>query len=103
MRETEISSDYEKNTGELIARLFDAIDYAAVPGVLVASHGPFTWGPDAMAAAETAVVLEMLARTAYLTIGIDRGADAISRDLQDKHYLRKHGTKAYYGQVRNQE
>jgi L-ribulose-5-phosphate 4-epimerase len=99
----EIDSDYEQKTGEVIARVFDAIDYAAVPGVLVASHGPFTWGKDALKAAETAVILEMLARTAYLTIGIDRDAGAISQALQDKHYLRKHGTKAYYGQVRNQE
>jgi L-ribulose-5-phosphate 4-epimerase len=103
MHDDEISGEYEKNTGELIARLFDAIDYAAVPGVLVASHGPFTWGPDAMAAAQTAVVLEMLARTAYLTIGINRGAGEISQTLLDKHFLRKHGTNAYYGQVRNQE
>jgi L-ribulose-5-phosphate 4-epimerase len=99
----EIDSDYEQKTGEVIARVFDAIDYAAVPGVLVASHGPFTWGKDALKAAETAVILEMLARTAYLTIGIDRDAGAISQALQDRHYLRKHGTKAYYGQVRNQE
>ena len=103
MHDGEIASDYEKNTGDVIARIFDAIDYAAVPGVLVANHGPFTWGPDAMTAAETAVMLEMLARTAYLTIGINQGAEAISRALQDKHYLRKHGTNAYYGQVRNQE
>jgi L-ribulose-5-phosphate 4-epimerase len=103
MRDSETASNYEKNTGDVIAQVFDEIDYAAVPGVLVASHGPFTWGPDAMTAAETAVVLEMLARTAYLTIGIDRGAEAISRTLQDKHYLRKHGKNAYYGQVRNQE
>src|SRR5271169_6781026 len=103
MHDSETASNYEKNTGDVIAQVFDEIDYAAVPGVLVASHGPFTWGPDAMTAAETAVVLEMLARTAYLTIGIDRGAEAISRALQDKHYLRKHGTNAYYGQVRNQE
>jgi L-ribulose-5-phosphate 4-epimerase len=103
LSESEISGEYEQKTGEVIARMFDGIDYAAVPGVLVASHGPFTWGKDAMTAAETAVVLEMLARAGYLTIGIDRGASAISQALQDKHYLRKHGTKAYYGQVRNQE
>jgi L-ribulose-5-phosphate 4-epimerase len=103
MLDGEIAGDYEKNTGEVIARLFDAIDYAAVPGVLAANHGPFTWGLDAMAAAQTAVVLEMLARTAYLTIGINRGAGEISQTLRDKHYLRKHGTNAYYGQVRNQE
>jgi L-ribulose-5-phosphate 4-epimerase len=103
MHDDEIATDYEKKTGEIIARLFDAIDYAAVPGVLVASHGPFTWGPDAMAAAQIAVVLEMLARTAYLTIGINRGAAEISQTLRDQHFLRKHGTNAYYGQVRNQE
>jgi L-ribulose-5-phosphate 4-epimerase len=103
MLDSEIAAEYEQKTGEVIARLFDAIDYAAVPGVLVANHGPFTWGPDAMAAAQTAVVLEMLARTAYLTIGINRGAGEISPTLRDKHFLRKHGTNAYYGQVRNQE
>ena len=103
MLDAELAGDYEENTGEVIARLFDAIDYAAAPGVLVASHGPFTWGTDAMAAAQTAVVLEMLARTAYLTIGINRGAEEISQSLRDKHFLRKHGTNSYYGQVRNQE
>ena len=103
MLDSEIAAEYEQKTGEVTARLFDAIDYAAVPGVLVANHGPFTWGPDAMAAAQTAVVLEMLARTAYLTIGINRGAGEISQALRDKHFLRKHGTNAYYGQVRNQE
>ncbi len=59
--------------GEVIARVFDAIDYAAVPGVFVASHGRFTPGEDSVTAAPTAVVLEMLARTAYLRIGIDQG------------------------------
>ena len=73
--------DYEKSTGEAIARVLGAIDYAAVQGVLVAGHGPFTRGEDAMTAAETAVVLEVLARTACLTIGIDRGAGAISLAL----------------------
>lgn len=103
MRDNEIASAYQKNTGDVIARTFDEIDYAAVPAGLVASHGPFTCGPDAMTAAQTAVVLEMLARTAYLTIGIDRGPGAISQTFQDKHDLRKHGTNACYGQVRNQE
>jgi L-ribulose-5-phosphate 4-epimerase len=103
MHDDEIAADYEKKTGEVIARLFDAIDYAAVPGALVANHGPFTWGQDAMVAAQMAVALEMLARTAYLTIGINQGAGEISQTLRDKHFLRKHGTNAYYGQVRNQE
>ncbi len=97
--DNEIASNDEKNTGDIIAHTFDEVDYAAVPGVLVASQCPFTWGP----AAATAVVLEMLARTAYLTIAIDRVAEAISQTLQDEHYFRKHVMNAYYGQVRNQE
>jgi L-ribulose-5-phosphate 4-epimerase len=103
LSDEEIASDYEKLTGEVIAQTFDAIDYAAVPAVLVASHGPFTWGPGAMKAAQTAVILEMLAKTAYLTFGIEPEGEAISRALRDKHFLRKHGTNAYYGQVRNNE
>ncbi len=101
--DTAIASDYERNTGEVIVHTFDAIDYAAVPGVLVASHGPFTWGADASELPRWRSSSRMLARTAYLTSGIDRSAEAISQALHDKHYLRKHGTNAYYGQVRNQE
>jgi L-ribulose-5-phosphate 4-epimerase len=66
--------------------------------VLVANHGPFTWGRDAAEAAHNAVLLEHIARVAYRTIAINADADAISSDLHDKHFLRKHGAKAYYGQ-----
>jgi L-ribulose-5-phosphate 4-epimerase len=94
----EISADYEKNTGIAITRTFQRVDYSAVPAVLVAHHGPFTWGADPAAAAHHAVILEAVARTAYFTIGINREAQAIGNALHDKHYLRKHGSNAYYGQ-----
>ncbi len=93
-----IAGDYEKNTGTAIIRAFDDLDYEKVPGVLVANHGPFTWGRDANAAAYNAVILEHVARAAYRTIAISHDAREISGDLQDKHFFRKHGAKAYYGQ-----
>jgi L-ribulose-5-phosphate 4-epimerase len=100
MTQAEIKSEYEKNTGDVIVRAFQGIDYASVPGVLVASHAPFAWGPDAAMAAHNAVVLEAVARMAYFTVTINESASAIGRDLQDKHHLRKHGSDAYYGQAK---
>jgi L-ribulose-5-phosphate 4-epimerase len=100
MTQAEIKSEYEKNTGEVIVRAFQEIDYASVPGVLVASHAPFAWGPDAAMAAHNAVVLEAVARMAYVTVTINESASAIGRDLHDKHHLRKHGSDAYYGQAK---
>jgi L-ribulose-5-phosphate 4-epimerase len=99
MEDHEIGSHYEKNTGHAIVRLFEGINYAAVPAVLVANHGAFTWGQDPAAAAHNSVILEAVARMAYFTIAINHDASAISRALHDKHYLRKHGSNAYYGQV----
>jgi L-ribulose-5-phosphate 4-epimerase len=96
----EISFGYEKNTGHVIVRAFKDIDYAAVPAVLVANHASFAWGPDPDTAAHNAVVLEAVARMAYFTVTINSGADAISRELHDKHHLRKHGSGAYYGQAK---
>lgn len=101
MEDDEIASHYEKNTGDAIVRAFEHLDYTSVPAVLVANHGPFTWGQDPAAAAHNAVVLESVARMAYLTIAINHDASAISRGLQDKHYLRKHGSDAYYGQAKD--
>ena len=69
-----------------------------MPAVLVAGHAPFCWGKDAAEAAHNAVILESVARMAYLTISIENGAQPISRALLDKHFLRKHGQAAYYGQ-----
>jgi L-ribulose-5-phosphate 4-epimerase len=100
MTKAEITSEYEKNTGTAIIRTFERLDYAAIPAVLVANHGPFTWGPDVATAAHNAVILEQLARMAYLTVSINASAESIGRDLHDKHYLRKHGSSAYYGQAR---
>jgi L-ribulose-5-phosphate 4-epimerase len=93
-----VSGDYEKNTGAAIVSLYREIDYERVPAALVANHGPFTWGVNAAAAAQTAVILEQVARVAYRTLAINHEANEISGALHDRHFLRKHGTKAYYGQ-----
>src|SRR6266480_1202622 len=98
MTPEEIASDYEKHTGNAIVRAFQGIDYASIPAVLVASHASFAWGPDPETAAHNAVVLEAVARMAYFTVGINKEAPAIGRELHDKHHLRKHGSAAYYGQ-----
>lgn len=95
----EIASEYEKNTGLAICRVFEAIDPLVVPAVLVAGHAPFCWGRTVAEAAHHAVILEAVARMAYYTVGLVEQANPISRELLDKHYLRKHGTGAYYGQV----
>lgn len=99
MNAEEILSDYEKNTGKVIARAFEHLDYRSIPAVLVAGHGPFTWGWDVADAAHNAVLLEAVAKTACLTLGINRDAQPIARELHDKHFLRKHGRHAYYGQA----
>lgn len=94
----EIHSEYETNTGYVIARAFVELDYEAVPAVLVANHGPFAWGKDPAEAAHNAVILEAVARMATLTFSINAHPQSISGALHDKHYLRKHGSDAYYGQ-----
>ena len=96
----EIAGEYEKNTGSAIIRRFQNLDPSAISAVLVANHGPFTWGPDASAAAHNAVVLESIARMAFFTVTINSEAGAINQTLHDRHYLRKHGSKAYYGQAK---
>lgn len=95
----EIDCDYEKNTGLAICRYFRDRDPGAVPAVLVASHGPFCWGTTPSAAAHNAVILEAVARMAYYTTSLADAAP-ITRELHDKHFLRKHGRDAYYGQVK---
>jgi L-ribulose-5-phosphate 4-epimerase len=99
MAADEIEGEYELNTGAAIVRAFRGLNPQAVPGVLVANHGPFVWGPDANAAAHNAVILESLARMAFLTTTLDHEAQPISGALHDRHYLRKHGNAAYYGQA----
>ena len=100
MPENEIAAEYEKNTGDAIVRRFRDRSPQSVPGVLVANHGPFTWGPDVTSAAHNAVVLESIARMALFTVTINREASAIGKPLHDRHYLRKHGSSAYYGQTK---
>jgi L-ribulose-5-phosphate 4-epimerase len=100
MPENEIAGEYEKNTGDAIVRRFRDRSPQSVPGVLVANHGPFTWGPDVTSAAHNAVVLESIARMALFTVTINREASAIGKPLHDRHYLRKHGSSAYYGQTK---
>ena len=97
----EIAGDYEKNTGLAICRVFDRLGVDDIPAVLVAGHAPFCWGTSAADAAQHAVILESVAKMAYYTIGIAAQANPISRELHDKHFLRKHGSNAYYGQVPN--
>ena len=96
----ELDEDYENNTGKIIIDTFTdrGIDPVAVPGVICHSHGPFTWGKDAAQAVYHAVVLEEVAKMALLTRQVDSDAAPAPQYLQDKHYMRKHGPNAYYGQ-----
>jgi L-ribulose-5-phosphate 4-epimerase len=100
LTEEEIASDYEKNTGLAIVRAFEDINPMEMPAVLVASHASFVWGPTVSAAVETADILEEIARMAYHALTLDPGAEKISDALLDRHFLRKHGAKATYGQRR---
>ena len=93
--------DYEKNTGRLIAETFNHRDYMAVPAVLCKHHGPFTWGKDGFEAVHNAVVLEEVAKMAARCEMIFPQAETAPQELQDKHYYRKHGANAYYGQNDN--
>ena len=94
----EIEGAYEKNTGLLIADYFKDKDYEAVPAVLCKNHGPFSWGKDAHEAVHNAVVLEEVAKMAARCEMINPKVAPAPQELQDKHYYRKHGANAYYGQ-----
>jgi L-ribulose-5-phosphate 4-epimerase len=94
----EVASDYEKNTGVAICRIFKNSDPISIPAALVAGHAPFCWGKSATDAAHNAVILEYVAKMAYYTIGVSSDVQPIQRELHDKHHLRKHGPGAYYGQ-----
>jgi L-ribulose-5-phosphate 4-epimerase len=98
MSPEEIAEDYELNTGLCIARRFANLDPLAMRAVLVAGHAPFVWGRTAPEAARYAFLLEEVARLAFMTVTIESAAISISDALRDKHFLRKHGPKAYYGQ-----
>ena len=97
MTPEEIQSEYELNTGKVIVETFGGSNPDHMPGVLVNSHGPFTWGTDAKNAVHNAVVLEEIAKMAYYTESLGK-TTPMQPELLDKHFLRKHGANAYYGQ-----
>jgi len=97
LREDEVKDDYELNTGKVIAERLGELDPLVVPSVLVYGHGPFCWGADAAAAVYNAVALEEIAKMALCTVLLG-GKEPIEKYLLDKHFLRKHGKDAYYGQ-----
>jgi L-ribulose-5-phosphate 4-epimerase len=94
----EIESDYEANTGLAIVRLLEGRDPLGCPAALVASHGPFCWGASAQEAAHNGAIVEELTAMAWLALGLNPAATAIADALRDKHFFRKHGDKASYGQ-----
>lgn len=99
MTKEEIAGDYEKETGKVIVETFQNINPMDIPGVLVYSHGPFTWGKDAHNAVHNAVVLEEVAFMAWNSLMMTNNTlSPMQQELLDKHYLRKHGANAYYGQ-----
>jgi L-ribulose-5-phosphate 4-epimerase len=102
LTDAEIAGDYETETGKAIQEALEGMDSASMPAALVASHGPFTWGKDAAEAVHNAAVLEEVACMAWHTLALNAGTDTdrehMQKSLLDKHYLRKHGQTAYYGQ-----
>jgi L-ribulose-5-phosphate 4-epimerase len=96
----EIRGEYEAFTGDAIVETLEQLelDPVEMPAALVASHGPFAWGADTMQAVENAIALEAVAGMALQTVVLESAAEGIEEDLLDRHYLRKHGTDAYYGQ-----
>lgn len=94
----EIEGEYEKQTGNVIVETFKDINPSYIPGVLVNNHGPFAWGKDAHEAVHNAVVMEEAAKMAFHTFALTPGIKPIDQVLLDKHFLRKHGANAYYGQ-----
>ncbi|MDE7288629.1 MAG: L-ribulose-5-phosphate 4-epimerase [Oscillospiraceae bacterium] len=98
MTPVEIAGEYERDTGKVIIEAFNDIDPMTIPAVLVKSHGPFTWGATAAEAVHNAVVLEEAAFMNYHAMMISPQVGHMQQELLDKHYLRKHGENAYYGQ-----
>lgn len=98
MTPDEINGEYEKETGTVIIEAFKGVDPLTIPAVLVKSHGPFTWGKTAAEAVHNAVVLEEAAFMNYHAMSINPQIRSMQQELLDRHYLRKHGENAYYGQ-----
>lgn len=101
LSEAEVRGDYERETGRLIVERFQGLDPLATPGVLVAGHAPFSWGAHAADAVQNSMVLEQVARLALGTFALDPGIAPLPAYIQEKHYRRKHGPDAYYGQGNN--
>lgn len=100
MSNEQVQRDYEEETGVQIVSCFAELDPNAAPMVVVAGHAPFTWGKDAAKSVYHAVILEEIARMAYLTRTLAPQGDVLARAVMDKHYFRKHGKNAYYGQTK---
>ena len=100
MTKDEIQGEYEKETGLVIKETFQGKNPDAIPAVLIHSHGPFVWGADPMEAVHNAVVLEEIAFMNFHTITLEPNIPSMQQELLDKHYLRKHGVNAYYGQTK---
>ncbi len=98
MTPEEIGGEYEKETGKVIVETFEGTDPMTIPAVLVKSHGPFAWGKDAYDAVHNAVVMEEVASMNFRTMSLNPEIPNMQQELLDKHYLRKHGKNAYYGQ-----
>ena len=98
LTESEVADDYEGHTGRVIVERFAQLNPQATPAVLATGHGPFTWGASAAQAIENAIVLEAVAEMAIGTWQIDRQAPELEPYVREKHYQRKHGSNAYYGQ-----
>jgi L-ribulose-5-phosphate 4-epimerase len=98
LTDAEINGAYELETGQVIVERFAQIDPISTPGVLVHGHAPFSWGKNAYDAVHNAVVMEEVAKMAYHTYALNPAVSSIEQSLLDKHYLRKHGKNAYYGQ-----
>ncbi|MBQ6185492.1 MAG: L-ribulose-5-phosphate 4-epimerase [Bacteroidales bacterium] len=110
MRKAEVFGEYEKETGNVIVERFRNIDPNDTPGVLVRNHGPFTWGTDVLNAVHNAVVLEEVAKMAFIsstlqlpTLDVIEHVPSMNKHLIEKHYSRKHGPEAYYGQSKKSE
>lgn len=98
LSEVEVKGEYEHNTGKVIVETFSGIDPDQVPGVVVASHGPFSWGKNALDAVHNAVVMEEVAMMSWHAKVENPTLEPMQKVLLDKHFLRKHGKNAYYGQ-----
>jgi len=103
LNKDEVSKNYELNTGKVIVERFKKLDPLSMPAVLVAGHAPFTWGKDALEAVENSLILENVAKMALFTFNLNAKVKPLANYILDKHFKRKHGPNAYYGQKNRKE